>query len=121
MEEGVKAMGKNIKIIIITFIIIFIISAIPYFKPKEITLESRKLIEDDLNELQKTNDKAKLIDNHEDAFKVRVAMIQSAKKKIEISTYIIHEGGSTKQIFSELIKAADRGVKIRIIVSDPYR
>lgn len=108
-------MNKNIKLFLITFILIFLISAIPFFKPKEITLENRKEIEDDLNNMQTSEDKATLIDNPEDAFEVRLAMIQAAQKNIDISTYIVHESESTNQIFSELIKAADRGVKVRVV------
>lgn len=106
---------KKIRLLLLTIALIFMISAIPYFKPKDLTIESQKAIEDDLDHLQKTSDTVTLIDNHEDAFKVRMAMIQSAQETIDVSTYIIHEGKSTNQIFSELLKAADRGVKVRIV------
>lgn len=107
---------KNIKYLLLVLVLIFLISAIPYFKPKAISIDNQSAIEDALKKMKNTHDQTTLIDNPEDAFKIRLAMIQSAQKNIDISSYIIHEGDTSDQIFSELIKAADRGVRVRIVV-----
>ena len=110
-----KMNTKNLRLLILTISLLFLISALPYFKPKTLSVEGQKAIEDDLKKVHATSDTVTLIDNHEDAFKVRMAMIQSAKESIDISTYIIHQGSTTNQIFSELINAAERGVRVRIV------
>lgn len=108
---------KNIKVKVILLIIFFVftLTLLPYIKPKEISNLTKQQVEEKLNNLRPSKSKVTLIDNPHDAFDVRIAMIQTAKESIDLSAYIIHEGETTDQIFSELIKAADRGVFVRII------
>lgn len=105
----------SIRLTLIAIVLVFFMTAIPYVRPAELEKELRNKVEYDLNNLPFKNEKVKLIDNPIDAFNVRMAMIQNAQKTIDVSAYIFHEGPTTDLIFSDLIRAADRGVKVRII------
>ncbi len=60
--------------------------------------------------------RAALIEAPQDAFAVRVAMIREAKSSIELVCHGISEGLCSDAILSELIKAAQRGVRVRVVV-----
>jgi putative cardiolipin synthase len=60
----------------------------------------------------------KLLDKGEDALRWRLALIDSATQSIDTQYYLYH-GDNTGLLFtSRLIEAADRGVKVRIIIDD---
>ena len=60
----------------------------------------------------------KLLDRGEDALRWRLALIDSATQSIDTQYYLYH-GDSTGLLFtSRLLEAADRGVKVRIIIDD---
>ena len=50
------------------------------------------------------------------ALDVRLALIEKATQSIDISTYSIHDDESRDIIFGALVIAANRGVKVRLIV-----
>lgn len=59
-----------------------------------------------------------LLRNGRKAFTVRIAMSELAEKSLDVQ-YYIWQTDTTGRIFAErLIKAADRGVKVRILVDD---
>jgi len=59
-----------------------------------------------------------LLENGLDAFAVRTALIKKAESKIDIQYYMIHEDKSGRAFFSVIKQAADRGVKIRLLIDD---
>ncbi len=60
----------------------------------------------------------KLLNRGEDALRWRLALIDSATQSIDTQYYLYH-GDSTGLLFtSRLLEAADRGVKVRIIIDD---
>jgi cardiolipin synthase C len=60
----------------------------------------------------------KLLDRGEDALRWRLALIDSATQSIDTQYYLYH-GDNTGLLFtSRLLEAADRGVKVRIIIDD---
>lgn len=61
---------------------------------------------------------ATLIDDGLSAFVVRAAFARMATKTIDLQTYIYSNDFSSKILVGELKNAADRGVKIRILVDD---
>jgi len=65
-------------------------------------------------------DRARVVEENKDALDTRLSMFGEAKESIILTTFDIREGKSTDQIFSSLIAAADRGVKVRIIVDGMY-
>jgi len=56
-----------------------------------------------------------LLDIGDEALQARVHLIRAAQKSINIQTFIWGSDESAKLIFDELLKAAQRGVQVRII------
>ncbi len=61
---------------------------------------------------------ATLIDDGLSAFVIRAAFARMATKTIDLQTYIYSNDFSSKVLVGELKKAADRGVKVRILLDD---
>ncbi|MGM0435804.1 MAG: phospholipase D-like domain-containing protein [Bacillota bacterium] len=59
---------------------------------------------------------ATILDDNQKALDVRLALIESANEKIDVSYYTLHDGRSRDLIFSALHDAAERGVEVRIIL-----
>ncbi len=60
----------------------------------------------------------KLLDRSEDALRWRLALIDSATQSIDTQYYLYH-GDSSGLIFtSRLLAAADRGVRVRVLIDD---
>lgn len=53
-----------------------------------------------------------------EAFAVRNALIKNAQTSLDLQYYILHKGLSTRLLIREVIRAANRGVSIRILVDD---
>ncbi|MEP6939546.1 MAG: phospholipase D-like domain-containing protein, partial [Rudaea sp.] len=58
---------------------------------------------------------ASLIEHGEDALLLRVHLIRSARRSIELQTFIIGEDDAGTLILDELVKAARRGIAVRVI------
>ena len=61
---------------------------------------------------------ATLIDDGTSAFTIRGAFARMATKTIDLQTYIYSNDLTSKVLISELKNAADRGVKVRILLDD---
>jgi len=59
-----------------------------------------------------------LLDASADGLKWRVALIDSAVSSVDIQTYLWYPDNSGRLIMERAIRAADRGVKVRMIVDD---
>jgi len=53
-----------------------------------------------------------------DAFAARALMAQAAEKSIDIQNYIWHEDMAGTLLFDALVDAADRGVRVRLLLDD---
>lgn len=53
-----------------------------------------------------------------DAFAARVEMIRAARQSVDLQYYIWHNDLSGRILLSELVKAADRGVRVRLLIDD---
>ena len=58
-----------------------------------------------------------LVDNKE-ALDWRLALIDEAQSSVDIQLYLWHSGASGSLLFDRLLRAADRGVRVRILVDD---
>lgn len=61
-----------------------------------------------------------LLEQGADALTLRVHLIRSARRSIEIQTFIFAEDDVGYLILDELVKAARRGVKVRVIVDQLF-
>ncbi len=60
----------------------------------------------------------KLIPYGQDAFTVRIAMARLAQKSLDLQYYLWHSDKVGLVLAYEMLKAADRGVKVRILIDD---
>ena len=60
----------------------------------------------------------RLLPNSGEAFRARAELIRNAQSSLDLQYYIVHDGLSTRMLIDELLKAADRGVRVRILLDD---
>ncbi len=60
----------------------------------------------------------RLLPNSNEAFRARAELIRNAQASIDVQYYIVHDGLSTRALVHELLRAADRGVRVRILLDD---
>ncbi|WP_370600298.1 phospholipase D family protein [Pseudomonas nitroreducens] len=53
-----------------------------------------------------------------DAFLARAELIRKAQRSLDIQYYIVHDGLTTRALIRELLHAADRGVRVRVLIDD---
>ena len=58
------------------------------------------------------------LDNGLDAFAARAEMIQHAEKSVDVQYYLFHNDLIGNLLINELIKAAEKGVRVRILLDD---
>lgn len=60
----------------------------------------------------------RLLSDSTEAFAARAELIRNAQSSIDLQYYIVHDGISTRILLSELLVAADRGVRVRVLLDD---
>jgi putative cardiolipin synthase len=60
----------------------------------------------------------RLLSDSAEAFAARAELIRNAQTSLDLQYYIVHDGISTRILVSELLDAADRGVRVRILLDD---
>ncbi|KAB0502887.1 MULTISPECIES: phospholipase D family protein [Pseudomonas] len=60
----------------------------------------------------------RLLPNSSEAFRARAELIRNAQKSVDLQYYIVHNGLSTRALVREILLAADRGVRIRMLLDD---
>jgi phosphatidylserine/phosphatidylglycerophosphate/cardiolipin synthase-like enzyme len=63
---------------------------------------------------------AELLDRGEDALLLRIHLVRAARHSIDVQTYIFAEDDTGFLMLDELVKAARRGVKVRVIVDQLF-
>ncbi|MCF6464857.1 phospholipase D-like domain-containing protein [Clostridium sp. Cult2] len=81
---------------------------------------STEELEDDSIEVfhgqELSQDRVVLMEERNDSGVSRVNLIENAEKTLDIAYYTLHDGVSTDIFFSSIIEAADRGIKVRILL-----
>lgn len=113
---------KSINIILVLvgcyllYLIVFCV-IVPYFyKPKENSSWNPAVNLSQNEENVVSSDKVVLLQDREDSGLARLQLIKNAKKSIDLSTYAIQKGTYSDLFFASLFEAADRGVKVRILL-----
>ena len=60
----------------------------------------------------------RLLPASNEAFAARLELIHAARSSLDLQYYIVHDGLSTRLLFDELLRAADRGVRVRLLLDD---
>ena len=61
-----------------------------------------------------------LLDKGLDAFVARVVLANLAERSIDLQYYMFHQDTVGQLLMDQLIKAADRGVRVRMLIDDMY-
>lgn len=60
----------------------------------------------------------RLLPASNEAFAARAELIRAAQHSLDLQYYIVNDGLSTRTLFDELLSAADRGVRVRLLLDD---
>ena len=60
----------------------------------------------------------RLLPASDEAFAARAELIRAARSSLDLQYYIVHDGLSTRTLFDEVLSAADRGVRVRLLLDD---
>ncbi len=59
-----------------------------------------------------------LLSSGQDAFSLRVLLSEQADRRIDVQTYLIGDGLTTRVLLHRLLSAAERGVEVRLLIDD---
>lgn len=59
-----------------------------------------------------------LLKTGSEAFAARMAVIQASKERLDLQYYIVQDDLTGKLLIEEILRAADRGVKVRLLLDD---
>jgi len=62
----------------------------------------------------------RLLPDADDALEARLALIRSAERSLDVQYYLIANDGTGRQFLAALVAAAERGVRVRLLVDDLY-
>lgn len=94
-----------------------------YAFPKQPSEDFKKSIHTDNfygNETMESVDRVGLVEKPQMGADVRLYMHTNVKETLEISYYVTHWGESTEKFFASIMDAANRGVKVRMILDGMY-
>lgn len=103
------------KLIFLLLLYLILGAVIPFLKKKDIGDPSPALPAEEPEEMPRC-DRARLLTSGDEALEERLRLISNAKNTITLSTYDFTADQSGRKIISALMAAADRGVKVGIIV-----
>ncbi|NMA95382.1 MAG: phospholipase D family protein [Clostridiales bacterium] len=119
--DGIRSVFSNIKIIKIVLLLWILYALITgvfiFIKPKEISIDFvNSFSVDDFYSEQVGPDRGILMDNPLESGLARLKIIDSAKETLDISYFSIESGEAPNLFFGALIDAADRGVKVNLLL-----
>ncbi|MDH0896557.1 MULTISPECIES: phospholipase D family protein [unclassified Pseudomonas] len=60
----------------------------------------------------------RLLPASDEAFAARAELVRAARGSLDLQYYIVHDGLSTRSLIDEVLGAADRGVRVRLLLDD---
>lgn len=90
---------------------------ISYHRQPELTADEMKQLDEQGIWKERTSaERARIIEDNDEALKERIRMISNAKEEVILSTFDFRSDDSGKLMLGALIDAADRGVSVNVIV-----
>lgn len=108
-----KKLLKKVLIISLIYIFVFglIIFKIPYVMSSDISYDISQI-----KTVQEEQTYAYLVEDIPTALAIRIALIDSAESSVDIAYYTITSGKASDIFYGALLRKANQGVKVRIIV-----
>lgn len=123
LQTGWVNIMRKIRKILITVLIVLVAYLIylvtgglaPFLKQPKVTTETEEEISAIKFYSDETGpDRAVIIEDNEEALKLRLKMISDAKKRLVLSTFDFRTDEAGMDVLSALLDAAERGVKVEI-------
>ncbi|MBT2646590.1 phospholipase D family protein [Bacillus sp. ISL-34] len=113
----VKTATKGVLLVLLFYFLYVAVTAVVLF-PKEEKEDNRpiKQVSAYMGEKEATVDRALLLEDGYESGLARMRMIQDAQQSIDIAYYAFGKGKSTELFLGALIDAADRGVKVQVLL-----
>ena len=114
----IKKVFFSILFLLIIFILYLVIGGIAPFLSHPFVSDNtkNKVAEQIFYSESKGPDRAVVIEDNEEALKIRLKMIADAKDKIILSTFDFRSDEAGKDMLSALLAAAERGVQVEVFV-----
>lgn len=114
--------GKYIKVTVILYLAYVLCTGVlPYARCKSVsdTFASSVSTSEFYSDTPCT-DRAALVEYPSESFETRIHILDEARERIDVSYYAMHMGESTDLFLGALLDAADRGVRVRILVDGQF-
>lgn len=110
---------KRCLVLFVLAIVLYLIIGmmVPFWNMKEVSEEYKKSF--DVSQFygdEESVDRAAIVESSMDALDERIRLINKAEETIIMSTFDMRPGESTRDVLCMLQEAADRGVKVKILV-----
>lgn len=107
-----------VKRILLLFVILYIAAlAVPYISHKKVSETFQKHFQTRTFYQEQTGtERVAYIDDNIDALRCRLHMIEEAEEEVILSTFDFNSDRAGKDMLSALLTAADRGVRVKVIV-----
>lgn len=105
------------KLFLLYLLFALVSSTVPWLFRKQVGSEARNVFSaTDFKGTGTGPDRALLVESTTTAFGVRVQLLRHAEHTLDITYHAVQDGESTEAFLGEVAQAADRGVKVRILL-----
>lgn len=118
-QKCIRKMGKKLPIFLLIFILLYMIGSLicyPLLTKKHVIKQKNKATEQAAKETIDRSAAVRCLDDNTQALVYRLALIESAQRELIMTTFDMSDGESGQDLMAALLQAADRGVRIRLMV-----
>lgn len=121
-----KKKSKRLTFIVVAFVLLFVVTyaclaIIPFSSDKSISeAVKNNFSASQFYDEEEGIERAKILDDPQESFYYRLQLIHLAKEEIILSSYSTHDGRSTRVFFGALLKKADEGVSVSIVLDGKF-
>ena len=118
-QKCVGKMGKKLPIFLFIFILLYVIGSLicyPMLTKRHALKQKEKYAEQAAKETVDRSASVRCLDDNTQALVYRLALIESAQQELIMTTFDMSDGESGQDLMAAMLQAADRGVRIRLMV-----
>jgi putative cardiolipin synthase len=118
-QKCVGKMGKKLPIFLFIFILLYVIGSLicyPLLTKRHVLKQKEKYAEQAAKESVDRSASVRCLDDNTQALVYRLALIESAQRELIMTTFDMSDGESGQDLMAAMLQAADRGVRIRLMV-----
>ena len=118
-QKCVGKMGKKLPIFLFIFILLYVIGSLicyPLLTKRHALKQKEKYAEQAAKETVDRSASVRCLDDNTQALVYRLALIESAQRELIMTTFDMSDGESGQDLMAAMLQAADRGVRIRLMV-----